>query len=91
MAKPDFDKYLTALRITIAEDTIALKKLRHAHAIGETDDVMLHATEKAFRDDQYKLECLLFVKGLLDKPRRKSKIEKWDKANKLPTKMPKKE
>lgn len=87
MAKKDFDNYIQSLRITVGEDLLALEKMKEALVLGETDETMVQSAAKAFNDDRYRLEVLLFAKGLMDRPKRKEKIKKWEKASKLPKQM----
>lgn len=91
MAKKDFDKYVNGLRVTLQEDAINLTKVKEAYEKGETDEKMLKSYEKAYRDDRYRFEVLLFAKALLDQPTRKSKKRVWAKQSKLPKTMPTKD
>lgn len=71
MAVKDFNKYVDGLKYTVAEDIEALQDMKIALAKGETDEKMVEAAERALNRDKYRLEILLFAKGLINKRKRR--------------------
>lgn len=82
MSKVDFEKYYTQISNQYHELVNNLKEIEEYAINNPVDPVVIDNMKKTIEPVKMSFQTVSYIKYLLDLPRRKSKVKKFEKQNK---------